>query len=758
MSGRSSVHAWVIRVMRRRAWLLLAGAALAALCPALAAARTFSAACSDGLGDTTSLVSAIDMANATPGPDTVVLGDRCVYLFERPNNDWYGPNALPAVASEITIEGRGATIARDGTAPHFRLLFVGADPTSPSTDGYVTPGAGAITLRDLTLASGFARGGDSSAGGGGAGMGGAVFNQGTVLIERSTLVDNLAQGGSTTNFRAGRGGGGIGADSVGINGGGFATTSFGAGGTGGHGSVVAGGGGAGFRAGENGTAGDLASVGRGGGPETGLGGAGGNIGFPNGGDGGGGGGRSASSGLGDSSGGAFGDGGGGVGTGDDGGGGGVGGGGGDGASGGGGGGGFGGGGGPAIRSPGSSLGGSGGFGGGGAPGGAPGFGGGTATSAEGGGGAGMGGAIFNMQGHLTIRNSTLTRNIAIGGTDAVPDHAKGIGGAVFNLNGTFSADGSTYAANTAPYDGASIYNLVYDSSTARSALATLRDTIVTGPVGGTDLASNKPAHTDPPNLGAATVEVSQFDLVTSMAAHEQGTISGSPLTADPQLGPLRDNGGPTPTMALSADSPAIDAGAALGLATDQRGQPRPSDFAAIANTGDGSDIGAYERQAPGNSGGGTGTTGTGGGGSGQRRAFGRRTLVTLRLRTTRISARGRLPVMVINANRFPISGQLGAITGTRRHASVATRPIRARALATANVTLTLPKRLLRQLAHARKLTLRLRATIHDPSRHARTVTKTISVRLRPVRHRRSHRSRQGVPLTASNRHFRVAAR
>jgi hypothetical protein len=63
---------------------------------------------------------------------------------------------------------------------------------------------------------------------------------------------------------------------------------------------------------------------------------------------------------------------------------------------------------------------------------------------------------------------------------------------------------------------------------------------------------------------------------------------------------LRDNGGPTPTHELSADSAALDRGNAFGSDVDQRGLPRPSDFPAISNTegGDGSDIGAFELQAP----------------------------------------------------------------------------------------------------------------------------------------------------------------
>jgi hypothetical protein len=63
---------------------------------------------------------------------------------------------------------------------------------------------------------------------------------------------------------------------------------------------------------------------------------------------------------------------------------------------------------------------------------------------------------------------------------------------------------------------------------------------------------------------------------------------------------LADNGGPTPTFALLPGSVAIDQGNAFGASADQRGLARLSDFAAIPNAprGDGSDVGAFEAQAP----------------------------------------------------------------------------------------------------------------------------------------------------------------
>ncbi|HEV7494475.1 choice-of-anchor Q domain-containing protein [Baekduia sp.] len=577
----------------------------ALLCPA-AEAAPLAADCTDTTGDVTSLIAAITAANATGAPDVIALGAGCTYTLTAVDNHWYGPNGLPPIASDITLDGHGATLTRALAAPKFRLLFVGADPTKPATLNYTTPGAGRLTVRDLTLADGYAKGGDANGGGGGAGMGGAIFSQGTVIVQNTTLTRNTAQGGWAANPAAGTGGGGIGTDSSGAAGGGFGAGTFG-GAAGGTSTSVnrLGGGGGGFAAGETGAAG------AGGGARTGLGGDGGlanGTGAVAAGDGAGG--PSDPSGTactcGHYDGGRFGSGAPGGGDGGGLGGGGVGGGGGGSSSsitrgdltshaGNGG---FGGGGGGGGHSNAGAGGGGGGFGAGGGAsedlGGGAGFGGGTGSATAGGAGAGLGGAIFAMQGDLEIVNSTLAGNAALGGPATTSDPGKGIGGAVFNLNGSLHADTTTFAGNSADYDGAAIYNLVLDGHTERAATTTLRDTIVAGGVGPFDLASAKPAGGSPANLGSASADVSAFDLVDSAHAVGAATITGSPLTADPQLGPLADNGGPTQTLLPAAGSPVIDAGSAFSALTDQRGLTRPSNFGAIADAGDGSDIGAVE--------------------------------------------------------------------------------------------------------------------------------------------------------------------
>ncbi|HMT07958.1 MAG TPA: FG-GAP-like repeat-containing protein [Pyrinomonadaceae bacterium] len=81
------------------------------------------------------------------------------------------------------------------------------------------------------------------------------------------------------------------------------------------------------------------------------------------------------------------------------------------------------------------------------------------------------------------------------------------------------------------------------------------------------------------------------------------TITGDTATdiynVDPQILPLANNGGPTQTHAVRATSLAIDNGHSTSFLLDQRGFARPFNDPTVPNapTGDGTDIGAFERQA-----------------------------------------------------------------------------------------------------------------------------------------------------------------
>jgi hypothetical protein len=223
--------------------------------------------------------------------------------------------------------------------------------------------------------------------------------------------------------------------------------------------------------------------------------------------------------------------------------------------------------------------------------------GGAATAIGGRGGDVRGAGIFNA-GTLELRTSTVFGNRVVGGAPGSPSATDGSNGA-FNMGGrataTAGAAGLGFGAgvDSEPAAGASAsLRSVTLASNSGSIGANLRSTgtltvvnsIMSNPLGG-------------PNC-AGTVSSGGFNL-------DSGTSCGlaqpgDQQSADPQLGLLQDNGGPTATSAPAQTSPAIDGGIGGGLTTDQRGLPRPSDFAAFTNApgGDGSDIGAVELVAP----------------------------------------------------------------------------------------------------------------------------------------------------------------
>jgi hypothetical protein len=198
-----------------------------------------------------------------------------------------------------------------------------------------------------------------------------------------------------------------------------------------------------------------------------------------------------------------------------------------------------------------------------------------------------GGGIFNYQGTLEVSNSTLSGNSAPtaggiynAGTATVSNStlsgnsATLFGGGIDNL-GMLEVSNSTLSDNSAP-NGGGIQN-------GGGATATLKNTIVAKSLSGgscSGIITNGGYNLDSDN--------------TCFFGTNNNSLSG----VDPMLGPLADNGGPTKTHALLAGSPAIDKGNSFSATTDQRGLVRPSNFVDIVNAADGSDIGAFELQAP----------------------------------------------------------------------------------------------------------------------------------------------------------------
>ncbi|HEX2128985.1 MAG TPA: CSLREA domain-containing protein, partial [Solirubrobacterales bacterium] len=206
---------------------------------------------------------------------------------------------------------------------------------------------------------------------------------------------------------------------------------------------------------------------------------------------------------------------------------------------------------------------------------------------------GFGGGLYNQIGaKLTVERSTISGNRAefSGGglylqIDAITtvvnstisgNRSGGSGGGIFmQIDAETEIDNTTITQNTAQ-DGGGIHVSGGDVSLTSSILA-----------GNTATFS--------PNC-TGSVGSGGFNIVGDPADCDFAPQASDRTGVDPQLGPLQNNGGPTLTHAPSFSSPALDAGIAGGLASDQRGAPRTFDAINIANApaSDGTDVGAVE--------------------------------------------------------------------------------------------------------------------------------------------------------------------
>ena len=141
--------------------------------------------------------------------------------------------------------------------------------------------------------------------------------------------------------------------------------------------------------------------------------------------------------------------------------------------------------------------------------------------------SGQGGGIFNnIQGTLTVRNSTIAFNKA--------DAFSADGGGIFNMTG-----GTVMIGNT----------IVSDSSAVSNGTAVIRD--VSGAV------------------------ASEGNNLISNSTGSSGWVASDKLDVPALLTPLGNYGGPTQTFGISSNSPAIDSGNnANAPPTDQRGAAR----------------------------------------------------------------------------------------------------------------------------------------------------------------------------------------
>jgi hypothetical protein len=223
------------------------------------------------------------------------------------------------------------------------------------------------------------------------------------------------------------------------------------------------------------------------------------------------------------------------------------------------------------------------------------------------------GGIAN-EGNITIRNCTICSNQAI---VSVPGYVTAGGGLFNNAGGVAVVVNSTFAGNVTVSDdpgaGGAIFqngarlsltNCTVVGNASRLGGGIYNNTTPAVIVSGCIIAKNTSLNGHPDVDGSAFGS-GGYNLIgdTSgstafLGLQDQHGSSASPL--NPLVGPLGYYGGPTPTCPLLKGSPAIDKGKTFGLATDQRGAPRPFDFSSVTNApgGDGSDIGAVEFSVP----------------------------------------------------------------------------------------------------------------------------------------------------------------
>ena len=193
----------------------------------------------------------------------------------------------------------------------------------------------------------------------------------------------------------------------------------------------------------------------------------------------------------------------------------------------------------------------------------------------------FGGGLAIAGGIATIEESTISGNtvIAEDATENTIARGGGVQGSGLTITGT------TIAGNAASIDesGAAIHNVAGDNLAVGGLV---RNSLVAEPRGEGDNCAN--------SLLSGGFNL---DEDGSCGFGKSSDLVDVVAGLDPVL---RDNGGPTPTHALLPGSIAIDRGNSFGGGVDQRGLPRPSDFADVGNKegGDGSDIGAFELQVP----------------------------------------------------------------------------------------------------------------------------------------------------------------
>ena len=212
------------------------------------------------------------------------------------------------------------------------------------------------------------------------------------------------------------------------------------------------------------------------------------------------------------------------------------------------------------------------------------------------GNGGAGGGIFSdgTGSSLTVQQSAINNNVSAGAgggiavgqqvtlTDSTVsgNRAGTTGGGIHSFDNTEGEIvGATITANQAGTQGGGLFTVTTPFITVDRP--ELRNTILAGNTAPADRDCGGSPDSGGENLvGVGSATCNAFTV-------PKGDLIGTAATPlDPKIGPLANNGGPTPTHALLAGSPALDA-ADTCTPSDQRGVARPAAC----------DIGAFELSA-----------------------------------------------------------------------------------------------------------------------------------------------------------------
>ena len=213
--------------------------------------------------------------------------------------------------------------------------------------------------------------------------------------------------------------------------------------------------------------------------------------------------------------------------------------------------------------------------------------------------------------NATVTASTFARNQARGAVSSSELLASGEGGGAIRAHASLDVVNSTLTANLVSHptatgggiNGAGAVTLTYvtivaNDGTNGANVSTVDDNL--NPPGTLTSFGSVIAQPQSPNCALAGASTS-LGYNFRPAADNCGLTDPTDVDGDdPLLGPLADNGGPTPTMLPQQGSPLIDAipeaDCDPNVTDDQRGLPRPAD-----GNNDGvlaCDIGAVEVQPP----------------------------------------------------------------------------------------------------------------------------------------------------------------